>query len=134
VRNAFVPFFAISKFEGPYDGINPSVGVNVREAGTQKGMPPPKLMDSIVPIFSKRFKDFSVAEGPMEVQVSSHPAGYLRMNFTDEAKGSPGQVTYEAWVVVRGNLMFTISAITREDEANGTRQEVKEIIDTIKIE
>jgi hypothetical protein len=133
-KHARVPFFAITKFKEPHPDLNPSVRVNVREAGNLKGVPPEKAMQAITAAFPRIFKDFSVAEGPVATKVLGHAAAYVRVNYTLEAAGSSWRTTSEMWLVPRGDVIFVIGAGTREDQKNATLKEIRSIVDTIKIE
>jgi hypothetical protein len=133
-RYARTPFIAITKYREPYDDVNPSVRVNAREAGDLKGMAPERVVGLFAGTFSRVFKDYAVAEGPLATKLSGHPAGYMRMNYTLEGGGSAWAATSELWIVPRGDLFFIVGAGTRRDEKSGTRKEVHSIIDTIKID
>jgi hypothetical protein len=132
-RHTQKPFFAVTKYKEPYPDLNPSVSVNVREAGDLKGVPPVQSLQAFSAAFARVFKDFSIAEGPLATKVSGHPAAYMRMNSTFEAAGQAWRATSEMWLVPRGDVLFLISASTREDQKNGTRKEVRGIIGTINI-
>jgi hypothetical protein len=133
-RYARTPFLAMTKYKEPYDDLNPSVRVNAREAGNLKGMAPEKVVELTASSFSRMFKDYAVAAGPLVTKVSGHSAGYMRVNYTHESGGVAWRTTSELWIVPRGDLMFIIGAGTRQDEKTGTRREVQGIIDTIKID
>jgi hypothetical protein len=131
---ARTPFFAITKYKEPYDDINPSVKVNARELGTLKGAPPEKIAETAAAGLARMFKDYAVEEGPIATRVAGQPAGYIRVRYTMEAGGRQWPLMSEMWVVPRGELVFIIGAGIRQDEKTGTRQEVRRIIDTIKID
>ena len=133
-RYARTPFLAITKHKEPHNDLNPSLRVNAREAGNLKGMPPEKVAELSASAFSRMFKDYVVAEGPVATKLSGHPAGYMRVNYTHEAGGVGWRTTSELWIVPRGDLVFIIGAGTRQDEKSGTRKEVRSIVDTIKID
>jgi hypothetical protein len=133
-RYARTPFLAITKHKEPHDDLNPSLRVNAREVGNLKGMAPEKVVELTASTFSRMFKDYAVAEGPVATKLSGHPAGYMRVNYTYEAGGVSWGTTSELWIVPRGDLVFIIGAGTRQDEKSGTRKEVRSIIDTIKID
>ena len=133
-RYARTPFLAITKHKEPYNDLNPSLRVNAREAGNLKGMPPEKVVELSASAFSRMFKDYAVAEGPLATKLSGHPAGYMRVNYTHEAGGRGWRTTSELWIVPRGDLVFIIGVGTRQDEKSGTRKEVRSIVDTIKID
>ena len=133
-RYARTPFLAITKHKEPHDDLNPSLRVNAREAGNLKGLAPEKVVELTASAFSRMFKDYAVAEGPVATKVSGHSAGYMRVNYTHEAGGASWPTTSELWIVPRGDLVFIIGAGTRQDEKSGTRKEVRGIIETIKID
>jgi hypothetical protein len=133
-RYARTPFLAITKHKEPYDDLNPSIRVNAREAGALAAMPAEKLVELTASAFSRMFKDYVVAEGPVAIRLSGHPAGYMRVNYTHEAGGAAWRTTSELWVVPRGDLLFIVGAGTRQDEKSGTREEVRGVVDTIRIE
>jgi hypothetical protein len=128
------PFLAITTHKEPYDDLNPSLRVNVREAGDLKGKPPERMVELTSSTLSRVLKDFAVVEGPAATKVSGHPAGYMRASYTYEAGGISWPVMGEFWFVPRGDLLFVVGASTRQDEKSGSRKEVRGIIDTIKID
>lgn len=132
-RYSRTPFLAITRHKEPHPDLNPSVRVNVRELGGLKGQSPEALTQILASSLAKVLKDFTVAEGPKAIQLSGHPAAYLRANYMLEAAGQAFPTTSELWIVPRGDMFFMIGAGTRQDEKSGTRKEVKAIIDTIKI-
>ena len=133
-RYARTPFLVITKYKEPYEDLNPSLRVNAREAGSLKGIAPEKVVELTASSFSRMFKDYEVAEGPLAMRVSGHPAGYMRVNYTHEVGGVAWRTTSELWIVPRGDLVFIIGSGTRQDEKTGTRKEVRSIIDTIRID
>jgi hypothetical protein len=129
-RTARTPFIGIAKHKEPHNDLNPSIRVNAREAGNLKGMAPEKVAEVTASTLSRAFKDFSIVEGPVATTLSGHPAGY----YTLEAGGASWPAMSELWIVPRGDLVFIIGAGLRQDEKNGTRKEVRGIIETIKID
>jgi hypothetical protein len=134
LQYARTPFFAITKYKEPHDDLNPSIKVNVREAGQLKSMPPEKIAELTSTSLARAFKDFALAEGPKAVTISGRPAGYFKANYTFEAGGSSWRTTSEMWIVPRGDLLFIIGAGLREDEKNGSSKELRSVVDTIKIQ
>lgn len=134
-KYATAPLVAMSKFEEPYDDINPSFKVNIRPLGQLKGKPPTQIVGLLVAQFSKVFKDFELVQVPVTVSVSGLASGYARMNYSMEAAdGRSFPTTSELWIVPRGEYFFMLGAGTRQDEANGTREEISAIVETIAIE
>jgi hypothetical protein len=127
------PFFAVTKYKEPYPDLNPSVSVNIRGAGDLKGVPPVEALQAFSAAFARVLKDVSIAKGPLATKVSGHPAAYMRMKSTFEAAGQAWRTTSELSLVPRRDVFFLVSSSTREDQKNGTRKEVRSIVDTIKI-
>ena len=138
LRYAASPFVALIKHNEPPDHLDPSIRINVREAGSMKNMPPDKLIatysDVMSATLSQIFKDYRLVDGPTATAISGKPAGYFRIEYTYELDGQTSPGTSEVWVVLSGDLLFTIGAATRRDERSGTRAEVRRIIDTIQID
>jgi hypothetical protein len=57
------------------------------------------------------------------------------MNYTMEIPdGRSFQTTSELWIVPRGDYFFMIGAGTRQDEKTGSREEIQDILASLKIE
>jgi hypothetical protein len=133
-RYASAPLVAMTKHGEPFDDLNPSFKVNVRPLGRFKGAAPTELLEFLAPQLERLFKDFVIVQAPVEVEVSGFAAAYMRMNYSMQiADGRTFPTTSELWVVPRGDYFFMIGAGTRQDEATGTRQEIKAILDTVRI-
>jgi len=131
---ASAPLFAISKYQEPFDDVNPSFKINLKPYGQLKGMPATELIKLILPQFQKTFKDFVLVQAPVEVQVAGIPSAYTRLDYTMELPdGRSFPTSSELWIVPRGDYFFMIGAGTRQDEKTGTRAEIRGILDTIKI-
>lgn len=131
---ATAPLAAIMKFPEPFDDVNPSFKINVKPYGSLKGYDPKDILKLITPQFQKSFLDFNVVEPPRDVMVSEIKSGYMMMNYTMKIPdGRAFPITSELWVVPRERMFFIIGSGTRTDETTGTRAEIKEILDTLKI-
>lgn len=128
------PFFAISKYKEPYDDLNPSFKVNVTNLGVLKEESPERMVELVTANFPRMFKNYAVDEGPVATDVAGHPAGYMRVRYTLEIAERDWPVASEIWVVPRGELLFLIGVGLRQDEKNGSRQEIRSIVETIRID
>lgn len=134
-KYATAPLVAMTKFPEPYDDVNPSFKVNLKPYGDLKGMAPQEIISLVVPQFESTFKDFVLVQPPTEVVVSGITSAYARMNYTMEIPdGRTFPTTSELWIVPRGDYFFMIGAGTRQDETTGSREEIQEILKTVKIE
>ena len=132
-KYATAPIVAFSKYAEPYQDLNPSFKINLRPSGQFAGRKATDILSVVLPTLKKAFGDLVVQEGPSETIVSGLPAAYARMNFTMSAGGAQFPTTSEIWIVPRGNFFFLIGAGTRQDEANGTRAEIRSILEGVTI-
>lgn len=132
---ATAPLVAIAKYPEPYDDVNPSFKVNLKPYGGLEGKTPEEIIDLVVPQFQTIFKDFELVQPPTEAVVAGIKSAYARMNYTMEIPdGRAFATTSELWIVPRGDYFFIIGAGTRRDEKTGTREEIREILQTVTIE
>jgi hypothetical protein len=132
---ATAPLVAMMKYPEPYDDVNPSFKVNIKPYGGLKGKTPEELINLVIPQFQRIFKDFVLVQAPTEAVVSGMKSAYARMNYTMEIPdGRTFPTTSELWIVPRGDYFFMIGAGTRQDEKTGTREEIRAILETVKIE
>lgn len=134
-KYATAPLVAIAKYPEPYDDVNPSFKVNIKPYGDLKGIGPKEIIRLVLPQLQNAFKDFELVQLPTEVSVSGITSAYARMNYTMEiSNGRTFPTTSELWIVPHGDYFFMIGAGTRQDEKTGNRDEIQEILRTVKIE
>jgi len=124
----------MTKYQEPFDDVNPSFKINLKPYGDLKGIPAQNLIRLLLPQLQKSFKDFAVVQAPTDVLVSGIQSAYIRINYTMElADGRSFPAASELWIVPRGDYFFMIGAGTRQDEKTGTRAEIQGILDSIRI-
>ena len=134
-KYATAPLVAIARYPEPYDDVNPSFKVNIKPYGALKGKTPQELISLVVPQFQRTFRDFVLVQPPTDAVVSGLASAYARMNYTMELPdGRTFPTTSELWIVPRGDYFFMIGAGTRQDESTGKREEIRAILETVKIE
>ena len=133
-RYANAPVFAIAKYPEPYEDLNPSFKINVRPLGGFVGVAPEDILTAALPTFSRAFNDVKVLEGPRSAQVSGRKAAYARLSYTLRSGKAAVPTISEIWIVPKGSIFFMIGAGTREDEKNGTRAEIRQILDRLRID
>jgi hypothetical protein len=105
----------------------------MRPAGELAGHSASDVLAIVIPTLKKVSADLSVEQGPVETTVSGLPAAYAKLNYTMSAGGMQFPITSELWIVPRGKFFFLIGAGTRQDEATGTRAEIRSILESVKI-
>jgi hypothetical protein len=134
-KYATAPVVAITKYEEPYDDLNPSLKVNIRPLGNFSANKPTAILDLISKQFESLFEDFEVVTAPKETKMAGLKAGYLKVHFSMKIPdGRTFPTCSELWVVPRGKHFFMIGAGTRQDEKTGKREEIEKILGTIKID
>jgi hypothetical protein len=59
----------------------------------------------------------------------------MRINYSLQASdGRTFPTTSEMWIVPKGDYFFMIGAGTRQDEKTGSRKEIQQIVDSIKVQ
>ena len=133
-RYANSPIFAISKYQEPYRDLNPSFKINVRPLGGFAKFSPEDILTAAIPAMSRVSSDMQVLEGPRATQVSGRKAAYAKLSYTLKARNVAVPTISEIWIVPKGAVFFMIGAGTRADEKNGTRAEMRQILDGVRIE
>jgi hypothetical protein len=134
LKYATAPLVVMAKYPEPYDDLNPSVKVNIKPLGELDGNNPSKILNLILPQFKKSFQDFNLVQKPVETTIAGLKASYMRLNYSlaiPDGRSFP--TTSELWIVPRGDFFFMIGSGTRQDEATGSRKEIKEILDTLVV-
>ena len=134
IKYGNAPVVAFTKYAEPYPDVNPSFKIGLRAAGQLAGRDAKDVLAVVLPVLEKALADVAVQEGPVETSVAGLPAAYVRMTYTMSAGGAQFPTTSEIWVVPRGSFFFLIGAGTRQDEANGTRAEIRAILESMKID
>jgi hypothetical protein len=135
LKIAYVPMLIITKYKEPYNNLNPTLKVDAMPAGDFKGTDPIKMLSGLISSMNDIFNGYKIIKGPLNVKVDGLSGAYVRFNTIMELEtGQAYPSTSEVWLIPRGEHIFMFSANTRQDESNCTREEVRKIIDTIKID
>lgn len=131
---ATAPLVVMTKYPEPYADVNPSFKVTLKPFGSMKGVPPVQLLGAMVPQFQKAFRQVAIVQPPVAVDVAGIRSAYARMHYTMDTQGGPSfALSSELWIVPHGDYFFMLGAGTRQDEKNGSRREIAEILNTIRI-
>jgi hypothetical protein len=134
VKNASVPFFAITKYPEPFDDLNPSIKINTKPYGGLKGQSLESILRILIEQFTKMFQDFSVDQEPQQIDLGNQKAEYLRIKYTLKTQDGKSFATCsELYLIDKGEYFYMIGAGTRQDEKTGTRDEIRKILNTVEI-
>ena len=135
LKYATAPLVVIAKYPEPFDDLNPSFKVNVRPFGKLKGADPKQILAMVSAQFKNVFEDYEVVQEPTDTEVSGIKSGYMKINYSIQIPdGCTFPTTSELWIVPRGDYFFMIGAGTRQEEKTGTRNEIQEILQTVRID
>ncbi|HXV80700.1 MAG TPA: hypothetical protein VEG60_12555, partial [Candidatus Binatia bacterium] len=134
LKYATAPLVAMMRHPEPFDDLNPSFKVQIKPFGQLKGIDPKQILTMMSGQMKSVFKDFSITQAPTNVVVSGIESAYMRINYSLQIPdGRIFPTTSELWIVPKGNYFFMIGAGTRQDEATGSRKEIEQIVQSVKI-
>ncbi|MEM7400320.1 MAG: hypothetical protein AAF304_00055 [Pseudomonadota bacterium] len=134
LKYSSTPLVVMVKHDPTFGDINPSIKVNTRPMAEFQDIGPKEILNILIPQFSNVFSDFEMVQEPSDTEISSINAAYTRFNYTiASADGKSFPITSELWIVPREHHYYMIGAGTRQDERTGTREEISEVVNTIKI-
>ncbi len=133
VKHARAPLVAMMKYGEPYEDLNPSFKVGFRPYGQLNRDDPKDILRIVLPQFEKAYKDFELVQPPMDASVGGQRAAYMRFHFTlSIPDGRTFPTRSELWIVPRGNHYFYLGAGIRQDEKNGTKEEIQKILSSVE--
>ena len=139
---AKTPVAAISKFPAQYvKDINPNVRVTLKpvrttiKKNTVDSNEPEMLLNSIVVSLKSVFQHFQQEGEVQALNLSGYHAAFVRISYAMQMmNGTQTRGNSDIWLVMpRADYAFLISAVTREDQSNGTREELQSIVKTIRL-
>jgi len=134
-RNANIPVITYTKYQEPYNDLNPGFKVNIYPLGKLDPDNPVKILEVLLPNLQKVLKDYKLTVPPKETTVSGLKASYMQVFYTlVTSDGSSFPSCTEMWVVPKRNFFLALGVATRQDEKNCTRKDVGKIVETMVIE
>ena len=121
--------------------VNPNIRVTlkpVKHTTNKKSVvskDPEMLLSGIVVGLKPVLPNFK-KDGEVQVlNISGHHAAFVRISYTMQMiDGTQTRGNSDIWLVMpRADYAFFISGVTREDQSNAAREELKTIVETIKI-
>ena len=134
IKNASIPFFAISKFKEPYEDLNPSLKINTRPYGNLQGQPLEVIIKLLIGQFEKIFLDFKIQQEPIATILNENKAVYAKFFYTMKSQdGTEYKTCSEIWLIDKGQYFYLIGAGTKQDESNCKREEILGFLNTIEL-
>ena len=114
LKYSTAPLVAMTKYQEPFDDVNPSFKVQVKPFGQLKGTDPKQVLTMVSGQMKKVFKDFTITQPPTDVVVAGIKSAYMRLNYSLQVVGGGMfPTTYEMWIVPKGDYFFMMGAGTR---------------------
>ena len=139
---AKTPVVAISKFLATYgEDINPNIRVTIkpvtRTSNKQivESQEPVNLLQGMVTSLKPVLQNLIIDENAKSLKFSGLHAAFARISYTMRLiAGGQTRGNSDLWLVMpKRDYVFLISAVTREEQINASREELKEIVETVKI-
>lgn len=126
----------ITKFKEPYQGLNPNIQIFSSGSAGIKDRPPVEVLQELVMKNFGRLDSFAWLKQPESAVFGSFPAATSVVQISFPVKrGAVIDAVIETWLVMRNDvdIYYLISASTRPDEQNGTRDELGAIVRSIEL-
>ena len=109
---ASAPLVAMSKYQEPFDDVNPSFKVNLRPYGQLKGIPATELIKLILPQFQKTFKDFALVQAFLADYLGNLVYALTARNFNPVIALAGGTVIAEVEQIVPVGMISPDHVVT----------------------
>lgn len=132
---ATAPLFVFSKYAEPHPGLNPSIQVTLRPAGSLAGTAPTQLLKIAVGTMQRALPDFTYVTPIRPARVSGWPAAHLRATYTlKSTAGASYPVLTRIWVIPRGAFMFLVGMSGPPDGPDASEEEFKQALASIELQ
>ena len=131
VARSALPIIALMKYPEPYEGLNPSVQITLRQA--LKGTPT-QLLTGAVATMRRGFADLSIVQPVAATTVSGLPAASVRVTYTLRTTTQSMPVLSRLWLVPRGSLMFLIGMSGAQSGPDVSEAEFAKVLQSIQID
>lgn len=135
-----MPAFGILKYKEPVDFYNPSIIITLipYDSG-EKENDLKKLTAMYLNYQEKNLKNFSLLEQAKKYKLGNVNSSYSKFNYTYNFNETDHLIFEEVWFIHIGKItgedayFLQIEASTLENEGTGTRKEIYDILNTIRI-
>ena len=131
VTRSALPIVALMKYPEPYESLNPSIQITLRQAlrGT-----PTKLLTDALTTMRRGFPDLSIVTPVAPANVSGLAAAHVRVTYTLRTANRAVPVLSRIWLVPRGSLMFLIGMSGAQSGPDVCEPEFAAVLRSIRIE
>jgi hypothetical protein len=131
VARSALPIIALMKYPEPFEGLNPSVQITLRQA--LKGTPT-QLLTAALATMRRGFADLSIVQPVEATTVSGLPAAGVRVTYTLRTTTQSVPVLSRLWLVPRGSLMFLIGMSGAQSGPEVCEAEFAKVLQSIHID
>lgn len=126
--------FELYRYPQSREGVNPGLKVTVKKFGSLKGMKAEHFLYYMTSQFRNMLKDFSVIEGPAQVQNSKTDTALLVFDHSvDIDQDSRVKVRSMIRIYSRNDHFFVLSCNTEKEDSDSLRI-MKRIADSVRID
>ena len=129
------PLFVFTRYQEPYDNLNPSIQVALRPLGPLAGRPPVEIMQKAVDGLKMALKDFRVVSEISATTVSGMPAAYVKGAYTLVTQdGAEYPTLSRLWIVPRGTFMFFVGTGGPQEGPDVSEEEFQAFVKSVEIQ
>lgn len=135
ITKASVPVVTIATKSDTSELVYPSLEVRANSLRGFEGLKPVQVMEVLISKYKNIFFDVKIMKEPTEKNISGYEASYFSLNSTHHLQdGRSFPIYTEHWFIFANNIYFTITSSLLQNENQAVREEIKKIIDSLKIE
>lgn len=127
------PIVVITKYPESYSDVNPSLKINIKPFG-RLPRDPHKIMEIIIPTWKRAFRDFEIIQEVEDTMLGGLPATHVQIHYSlENNSGEIRSIRSDLWIAMRGDYFFLVGSGLKQDESNGSYQEIKQILDSLDL-
>jgi hypothetical protein len=132
-ENASIPLVVATKYEEPYDALNPSFQMIVRPAGTLEGKPAVEIMTAIENGLRNVFAQYETVEPIREIRVGGRSGARFTAAYTvSNPEGREFAVRSTLVLVPRGKILYQMGFSGTPEGPDRLGEEIESVLASIR--
>jgi len=120
----------LSKYPPSFRGLNPTLKIDLKPS---EGKTPMAMMESLIPVFQKGFKQFKIVQVPSEATLGGVTGAYFQGTYQLVVRRSSYPAASEMWILPHQGGFLVIGANTSQAEKDGARQEMLDAVSSLAL-
>jgi hypothetical protein len=133
-ENASAPLFLYTRYPEPYDELNPTIQVVLRNVSALADRPPGEILALLTKSLQTAYADFKLVTPVESSSVGGLDGAHMRATYTIENDaGQKFEVLSRMWIIPRTPFLFMIGMSGPPSGPNYSEDEFKSVLDSIRI-